>query len=98
MDNLLRDMRFIEVAEAKPDSKNRVVLAKVPIKAHHYRIYVNEAGQIILDPQMSISASEMWLFKNKKALNSVIRGLADAKTGKLVDAPEDYSKYLDEED
>lgn len=97
MGHVLRDMHFTEIAETKPDSKNRVTLGKVPVKAHHYRIYVNEAGQIILDPQMSIPASEMWLFKNKKALRSVVRGLADAKAGRLINAPEDYSRYLAEE-
>ena len=93
MKNLLRDMHFTEIAETKPDSKNRIALGKLPVvKAHHYRIYVNEVGQIILDPQMSIPASELWLFKNKKALNSVIQGLANAKAGRLVKAREDFSK------
>jgi hypothetical protein len=94
MDNLLRDMHFTEIAETKADSKNRVTLGSLPVKAHHYRTFVNEAGQIVLDPQMSIPAAEVWLFNNKKALASVVRGIADAKAGRLTKAPEDYSKYL----
>ena len=97
MHGILRDLNFKEIAEAKADSKHRVALGNIPMKAHHFKIYVNEAGQIVLDPQMSIAASELWLFKNKKALASVVHGLADAKAGRLVKAPEDYSKYIDDD-
>ena len=94
MENILRDMHFTEIAETKPDSKHRVTLGKLALKAHHYRIFVNEAGQIVLDPQMTIPAADMWLFKNKKALGLVVKGLADAKTGRLIRSKEDFSKYL----
>jgi hypothetical protein len=97
MENILRDMHFTEIAEARPDSKHRVTIGKLPIKAHHYKIFVNEAGQIVLDPQVTVPAGEMWLFKNKKALGSVVRGLADAKAGRLKKAKEDFSKYLENE-
>ncbi len=97
MHSILRDQHFKEIAETKLDSKRRVTLGNVPVKAHHYKIYVNEAGQIVLDPQMSIPASEMWLFKNKKALASVVLGLADAKAKRLVKAPEDYSQYIEDD-
>ena len=79
MGNILRDTQFREIAETKLDSKNRVTLGKLPMKAHHYKIFVNQAGQIVLDPQLSIPAAEMWLFKNKKASefmdNSIIAEL-----------------------
>jgi hypothetical protein len=96
MNTVLRDTHFTEIAETKPDSKHRVTLGKLPMKAHHYKIFINEAGQIVLDPQMTIPAAELWLFQNKKALGSVIRGLADAKAGRLVRTKEDFSKYIDE--
>jgi post-segregation antitoxin (ccd killing protein) len=97
MGNVLRDTHFTEIAETKPDSKNRVTLGKLAMKAHHYKIFVNEAGQIVLDPQLSIPAAEMWLFENKKALASVVGGLADAKAGRVVKSKEDFSKYLDDD-
>ena len=96
MRHLLRDTHFTEIAETKPDSKNRVTLGKLPMKAHHYKVFVNEAGQIVLDPQLSIPAAEMWLFENKKALASVVGGLADAKGGRIVKSKEDFAKYLDD--
>ena len=65
------------VAESvKPDAKNRVVLPKVLVREGiTYHIYSTSNGQIILDPQVTIPASELWLFENKDALASVDRGM-----------------------
>jgi hypothetical protein len=68
----------------KPDSKRRVVLpASLVSEDVVYQVYSNEAGQILLDPQVLIPASEAWLFRNPKALASVKRGLADAAEGRI---------------
>jgi hypothetical protein len=40
-------------------------------------------GQIVLDPQVTIPASEAWLFSDPDALASVRRGLSDAAKGKV---------------
>ena len=48
-----------------------------------YHIYSNDLGQIVLDPQVTIPASEIWLFKSPEALASVRRGLSDAAKGKV---------------
>lgn len=77
---LVRDGNLEFYGEAKTDSKNRLVL-KGDV-ARHYQVYRNEAGQIILDPQVMVPASEAWLFKNKKALASVRRGLEESAAGK----------------
>jgi len=73
------------VAESvKPDSKNRVTLSKVPmVKGITYRVYMTTVGQIILDPQVTIPASEAWLFNNPDALALVRQGLSDAAQGKV---------------
>ena len=34
---LIRDSRFTEIYETKPDSKRRVTLGPCRVKAHHYR-------------------------------------------------------------
>ena len=41
-----------------------------------------------------IPAREAWLYKNKKALESVRQGLRDAKAGKVHDLG-DFTKYID---
>jgi hypothetical protein len=45
----------------------------------------------------TIPTNEAWLFKNKKARASVTTGLKEARDGKLLDSPEDFSKFVDHE-
>jgi len=68
----------------KPDTKKRVVLPKaLRQEGVIYHIYSNSFGQIVLDPQVTIPASELWLFDNPDALASVKRGLSDAAQGSV---------------
>ena len=81
----VKDQDFEKVADSvKPDSKKRVVLQHIPIqKGITYHIYKNSSGQIVLDPQVTIPASEIWLFNNPEALTSVRRGIVDAEQGRV---------------
>ena len=85
MSTIIRDEKLIKaVKSVKPDTKKRVVLPKNLVKEGvSYCIYYNSLGQIILDPQVTIPASEAWLFANPKAIASVRRGLSDAAKGKV---------------
>jgi hypothetical protein len=95
---IIKDSRFTEVAEVRPDAKKRVGLGRlIKLKARLYRVYQNTLGQIILDPMETIPAHETWLFKNKTAHASVMTGLDEARRGKLLDSPEDFSKFTDNE-
>ena len=47
-----------------------------------FDVYRNEAGQIVLDPRVSIPAREAWLFRIPEALAAVRRGLDEAAQGK----------------
>ena len=91
--NIVKNTHFEEVSEVKLDTKNRVTLGRMKVKTNIYKVYCNELGQIILDPQVTIPAHEQWLFKNKEAAMMVKEGLEDAKKKKLVKQREDYSKY-----
>jgi hypothetical protein len=78
-----RDLKIV-AKSVKPDAKKRVVLPKALVEEGvTYHIYTNKFGQIVLDPQVTIPASELWLFRNPVALASVKRGLADAARGKV---------------
>jgi hypothetical protein len=70
--------------DVRPDGRRRVALGKALNKLEDvsFNVYQDERGRIILDPQVSIPASEAWLFRNAKALASVRRGLAEAGDGK----------------
>lgn len=82
---IIKDQDFKRVAEGvKPDAKRRIVLPKVPVQEGiTYHIYSNSIGQIVLDPQVTIPASEAWLFNDSDALASVRRGLSDAAQGRV---------------
>lgn len=82
---IIRDQDFKKVASSvKPDVKNRVVLRHVHIEEGiSYHIYKNSLDQIVLDPQVSIPASEAWLFNNPDALASVRKGLVDVAKGRI---------------
>ncbi len=85
MEAIIKDTKLKRVAESvKPDAKKRVLLPKSLVhKGITYHIYSNSVGQIILDPQVTIPASEAWLFNNPEAIASVRRGLADAADGRV---------------
>jgi hypothetical protein len=79
---IVKDQDFQELGEVKSDSKRRVGLAKVKAPGDRYRVYANSLGQIILDPQVSIPASEAWIFKTPGVLESIKRGLKQSAQGK----------------
>ena len=82
----IRDENFIERSDrvVKPDLRRRVSLPKTLVsEGVMYKIYSNSMGQIMLDPQVAIPASELWLFQNADALASIKRGFADAAEGRV---------------
>jgi hypothetical protein len=83
--NIIRNAKFRKIASnIKPDSKKRIVLSKARVAEDvTYHIYCNEIGQIILDPQISIPASEIWLYTNSAAREAVQIGLKEASEGKV---------------
>jgi hypothetical protein len=85
MAKAIRIEDFVRISKAvKPDSKKRVILPKELVGEDiTFHIYTNNLGQILLDPQITVPASEAWLFKNPDALNLVRQGLADAASGKV---------------
>ena len=78
----------------KPDTKNRVVLPKSLVREGiTYRISVNSVGQIILDPQVTIPASELWVFENKDILASIDKGMAESANGQAIKRGS-FAKYV----
>ena len=82
---IIKDEKLVRIAEGvKPDSKKRVVLPKALVREGiTYHIYGNSDGQIVLDPQVTIPASEAWLFENTDALALVRQGLSDATQNRV---------------
>jgi hypothetical protein len=66
------------------DSRNRIPLTRIlgDCEAKTFDIYW-ENDKIILIPLVEIPEREAWIYKNKKALASLERGLEDAAKGKV---------------
>ncbi len=63
-----------------------------------FRVSRQEDGKIVLDPLVEIPAREHWIYKNPEAMASLMRGIEDAKKGRIVEVDENFSKFLDDED
>lgn len=83
----------------RPDSRKRLALGRAldDLGDTSFDVYRDERGRIILDPRVSIPASEAWLFRNKKAIDSVRRGLADAAEGKTKSIGS-FAEYADDDE
>ena len=98
---------FRRIGEATLDERKRISLTKAirSLKRSlgdnldsdvRFGIYVNDVGQVLLSPEVSVPMHELWLYRNPKALRSVLKGLRDSREGKLVDLGS-FAKYADEE-
>jgi hypothetical protein len=70
--------------DVRPDDRGRIALGRAlkDLEDASFNVYRDDTGRIVLDPHVSIPASEVWLFRNKTALASLRRGLAQAASGK----------------
>ena len=82
---IIKDTDFTGIDKSvKPDIKKRVVLPNDLVQEGIiFHIYHNSIGQILLDLQVTIPASEAWLFNNPDALALVRQGLSDAAQGRV---------------
>jgi len=72
---------YTRMAESvKQDPKRRVLLPKTLVKEGiTYHIYANSLGQIFLDPQVTIPASELWVFANKDILAAMDKSMDEER-------------------
>jgi hypothetical protein len=85
------------------DDKYRICLGSFLSKEEReqlssFPVSRQENGKIVLDPLVEIPAREHWIYKNPKALASLMIGLEDAKNGRIVDVDIDFSQFVDDED
>jgi hypothetical protein len=98
---------FRRIGEAALDDRKRISLTK-PLEflkeilgdqldaEVRFGVYVNDAGQLLLSPEVSIPMHELWLYRNPKALKMVLKGLEESRMGKLVDMGS-FAKYADDD-
>ena len=81
------------------DAKGRISVGKfVPDDVTGFFVLAQEDGSLILTPTVEIAAKEAWLFQNKKALNSVTRGIKQSADGKAKRDAINFESYIDTED
>ena len=68
----------------RPDSKGRITLGKLAEGVSSYRARRQKDGKILLEPFVEIPADERWVNENTAAKESIRRGIADAKAGRLA--------------
>jgi hypothetical protein len=73
---------FKRVTSLAPDERGRVTLSKVlkqlGVEGASFAAYVNDAGQIMLDPVIEVPVRERWLYQNPKAIRALKAGLDSA--------------------
>jgi hypothetical protein len=70
--------------DVRADDRGRIALGRAlkDLEDVTFDVYRDDAGRIVLDPRVSIPASEAWVFRNETVLASLRRGLAQAAAGK----------------
>ena len=79
-----------------PDARGRLTLGSAASDAD-YRVLVNERGQILLDPVVSIPASEAWLWESPSLRASMERALRQAESNEFEDLGS-FAQFADEHD
>jgi hypothetical protein len=94
----IENLEFIELPRTvKPDAKKRITLPDILVQEGVvFSISHNSFGQILLDPQVTIPASELWLFQDKKTLASIDKGMAESNNGQTIDRGS-FAKYTKNE-
>lgn len=82
------------------DDKQRICLTRMLTKEERedldsFRMY-REGAKIILEPVVEVPAKDHWIYKDPKALASLMKGIKDAEEGKLHDLGS-FAKYVDKD-
>ena len=106
---VLLDESFKRIGDVAVDERKRVSLTKAldSLKeilgneselddAIRFGVYVNDAGQVLLSPEVSVPMHELWLYKNPRALKTVLKGLEESREGKLKHLGS-FEKYADDD-
>ena len=83
-----------------PDGRGRITLPKsVRVRLGEgvsFATYVNDAGQVVLDPVVELPMRERWIYQNPRALAALKAGLNSAVDESLVDLGS-FAKHADDD-
>ena len=87
---------FKNVGEAVADERGRLPMGKSGVcKDDRYAVAVNDDGQILLTPLVSIPQRKLIVWEDQLLRESLARGLAEAAAGETVDLGS-FAEYLDD--
>ena len=76
-----------------PDERGRITLGHF-VKSKTYKVMINDAGQILLNPIVTIPERELWLWQNSSALAAVQRGSEQVAKQEVHDLGS-FAQYAD---
>lgn len=94
---IIRDNNWKKATKSvKPDSRKRVTLPEqLNSDVDSYDVFTNNLGQIILDPQVRVPASEAWIIENPDILSRLDKAMFESLHGEVVDRGS-YAKYVED--
>lgn len=75
------------------DGRGHISLG-IAVSRKSYRLLINEAGQLLLDPVAPVPKRELWLWNNPEAISSVRQGMQQAAQGEAHDLGS-FAQYAD---
>ena len=98
--------KFRRIGDVALDERKRISLSKAldalkeilgtSPEELRFGVYANEAGQLLLSPEVSVPMHELWLYRNPEALKAVAKGLEEARDGNLVKLGS-FEKFADDD-
>lgn len=89
---------FTPIGEFSADDRARIAFGKAGVRRDdRYAVAVNEQGEILLTPLVTIPKRELLLWENEQLRASLARGLADSAAGRVEDLGS-FARYVDAED
>jgi hypothetical protein len=79
------------------DKKGRIALGA---KYANATVIVDDSDEtrIVITPAKVIPSHEAWLYQNKEALVTVLKGLDQARKGELVEGPQLSASWLEDDE
>jgi hypothetical protein len=80
---IIRGGKVMQTTKLKLDGKKRLSVGKlIGDEVTGFNVTKCEDGSFIFEPTIDVPVSEVWLFRNEKALAAVKKGLHEAASGK----------------
>ena len=95
MEDIARGPFRVIRSDVRSDDRGRVTIGPEIVGDTQYRALVNQLGQIVLDPVITVPAREYWLLQNPEDMASVVRGVEQAKRGELGTFPS-FAGFIDD--